>query len=73
MTGVQTCALPISGGSGADATFQTTFSITGTVAITESGLFNDASVGSMLARVVFAALNLVNGDSVQITWTVTVS
>ena len=45
-----------------------TFSVTGTVAVTESGVLNAASVGVLLARQVFSAINVVNGDSLTITW-----
>lgn len=48
-----------------------TVSITGTHAITEAGLFSAETNGTMLARQVFSALNLENGDSLQITWTIT--
>jgi hypothetical protein len=39
--------------------------------ITEAGLFNAASAGQMLSRVVFADTVLPSGDSIQITWTLT--
>ena len=39
-----------------------TFSVTGTVAVTESGALNAASAGVLLARQVFSAVNVVNGD-----------
>jgi hypothetical protein len=45
-----------------------TYTVTGTVAVTESGVLNAASVGTLLARQVFSAINVVNGDSLQITW-----
>lgn len=45
-----------------------TFTVTGSVAVTESGVLNAASVGTLLARQVFSAVNVVNGDSLQITW-----
>lgn len=45
-----------------------TFSVTGTVAVTESGVLNAASTGTLLARQVFSAINVVNGDSLTITW-----
>lgn len=45
-----------------------TFSITGTQAVTESGVLNAASTGTLLARQVFSAVNVVNGDSLQVTW-----
>lgn len=49
-----------------------TFTVTGTVAVTESGVLNAASVGTLLCRQVFSAINVVNGDSLQITWNVDV-
>jgi hypothetical protein len=42
-------------------------------AITEAGLFNDASAGTMLCRTVFAAVNKDVNDTMSITWTVTIS
>ena len=50
-----------------------TFSVTGTVAVTEAGLLNAASAGSLLARRVFAEVNVVNTDSLAVTWDVSVS
>lgn len=49
-----------------------TFSVTGTQAVTESGVFNAASSGVLLARQVFSAVNVLNGDSLAITWTIDV-
>lgn len=51
------------------ARLTTTFTVTGTKAITESGVLNAASVGTLLARQVFSAVNVVNGDSLAVTWT----
>jgi len=45
-----------------------TYTVTGTKAVTESGVLNAASSGSLLCRQVFSAINVVNGDSLQITW-----
>jgi len=45
----------------------------GTGAITEAGLFNAASAGTMLARTVFDVINKAANDSLSITWTVTLS
>lgn len=45
-----------------------TFSVTGTKAVTESGVLNAASVGVLLCRQVFSAINVVNLDSLTITW-----
>ena len=41
-------------------------------AITEAGIFNAASTGTMLARAVFAAINKGASDTLAITWTVTI-
>lgn len=46
---------------------------TGTGAITEAGLLNAPSVGTLLCRTVFSVVNKGAADSVTITWTVTVS
>jgi hypothetical protein len=45
-----------------------TFTVTGTKAVTESGVLNASSSGSLLCRQVFSAINVVSGDSLQITW-----
>lgn len=50
-----------------------TISYTTTKAITEHGLFNDATTGTLMDRSVFAAINVVNGDSIQFTYTLTIS
>jgi hypothetical protein len=55
------------------AQLQTTFTVTGTQAVTESGILNNSSGGTLLARQVFSAINVVNGDSLQITWKVQAS
>ena len=50
------------------ATLSKTFSVTGTVAVTEAGCLNAASAGTLLSRQVFTAVNVVDGDSFQVTW-----
>jgi hypothetical protein len=50
-----------------------TFSVTGTVAVTESGVLNASSSGTLLCRQVFSAINVVSGDSLTITWKVQAS
>lgn len=45
----------------------------GTGAVTEAGLFNASSAGTMLCRTVFPVVNKQAGDSMVVTWTVTVS
>jgi len=42
-------------------------------AITEAGIFNASSAGTMLCHTVFAAVNKDVGDTMQITWTITLS
>ena len=44
----------------------------GTGAITEAGIFNAASAGTMLCRTVFAVINKGVDDSLTITWRVTI-
>jgi hypothetical protein len=46
------------------------FSVSGTKAVTESGVLNAASAGTLLCRQVFAAINVASGDTLQITWKV---
>jgi hypothetical protein len=45
----------------------------GTGALTEAGIFNASSGGTMLCRTVFSAINKAAGDSLTITWTITIS
>jgi len=42
-------------------------------ALTEAGLFSDASGGTMLARQVFPVVNKASGDSIVFTWQITIS
>ena len=46
---------------------------TGTGAVTEAGIFNASSAGTMACRTVFPVVNKQSGDSMTVTWTVTVS
>jgi len=60
--------------SGNDIVYVATFGPgTGTGAITEAGIFNASSSGTMLCRTVFSVVNKGSADSMTITWTVTVS
>jgi len=43
------------------------WSVTGTKAITEMGIFNAASAGTLLVRNTFSAYNVVSGDTFKIT------
>jgi hypothetical protein len=44
----------------------------GTGAVTEAGVFNAGTSGTMLCRTVFPVVNKQEGDSMTVTWTVTV-
>ena len=46
---------------------------TGTGGIQEAGIFNAASAGTMLCRTVFPIVNKQAGDSIAITWVITVN
>jgi hypothetical protein len=46
---------------------------TGTGAVTEAGLFNAGSSGTLLCRTVFSVINKGAADTLGITWTVTVN
>lgn len=46
---------------------------TGTAALTEAGIFNAASAGTMLCRSTFGVITKAATDSMRITWTITAS
>ena len=50
-----------------------TIAYTTTKAITEHGLFNDLTVGTLMDRTVFTAVNVVSGDSIEFSYTLTIS
>lgn len=50
-----------------------TISYTTTKAITEHGLFNASTGGTLMDRSEFAAINVVSGDSIQFTYSLTIS
>lgn len=50
-----------------------TISFTATIAVTESAVFNADTNGVMLCRQTFSAVNVVSGDSLQLTWKVKAS
>ena len=47
-----------------------TYTFAGAFAVVESGIFNASTGGIMLARQGFAALNVVSGDTLTVTWKV---
>jgi hypothetical protein len=74
--GTQTGRVSLSGSvvSTNTITYTATFPAgTGDGAITEAGVFNAASAGTMLCRTTFPVVNKASGDSIAITWVVTVS
>jgi hypothetical protein len=46
---------------------------TGTGAITEAGILNGSSTGTLLCRTTFPVVNKASSDSIAITWVITVS
>lgn len=46
---------------------------TGTGAVTEAGVFNAGAAGTMLCRTVFSVVNKDAGDTLSITWSITIS
>ena len=60
--------------SGGAITYSTVFEAgEGTGAVTEAGIFNAVSSGSMLCRTVFPAINIAPADTLSFTWTITLS
>lgn len=60
--------------SGAVVTYTATFPAgTGTGAVTEAGILNASSGGTLLCRTVFAVVNKGSDDAMAVTWTITVS
>lgn len=45
----------------------------GTGAVTEAGIFNAATAGTMLCRTVFPVVNKAADDAMTVTWTITLS
>lgn len=61
------------GGTAAAPTYTTvaTVAYTSSLAITEHGVFSQATAATMLDRSVFSAINVVSGDSIQFTYVCT--
>lgn len=67
-------ALASDSASGAVVTYTANFPAgTGTGAVTEAGILNASSGGTMLCRTVFAVVNKGADDAMSITWQITVS
>lgn len=59
--------------NGAQVTYKAVFGAgEGTGAVTEVGMFNAETAGTMLNRATFAVVNKAPTDSLEITWTVTI-
>ena len=76
--GTELGRVALTGGEGAPSTntivYTATFGAgTGTGALTEAGVLNASSGGTMLCRTTFSTVNKGADDSVTITWTVTIS
>jgi len=64
----------VSGAANQNVVYVATFGAgVGTGAVTEAGVFNAVSAGTMLCRTVFAVVNKASADSMVITWTITLS
>jgi len=74
--GTQTGRVSLAGSSVSTNTITYTASFpagTGDGAITEAGIFNASSSGTMLCRTTFPVVNKAAGDTIAVTWVVTVS
>lgn len=65
----------VAGGTGTAPTYTSvaTIAYTSTKAITEHGVFNASTAGTLMDRSVFAAINVGNGDSIQFTYVLTIN
>ena len=60
--------------SGAAITYSTVFEAgDATGAVTEAGIFNASSSGTMLCRTVFSVINKAATDTMSVTWSITLS
>jgi hypothetical protein len=72
-TEIARVSLSSSSATGAVATYVASFPAgTGTGAITEAGILNAGSSGTMLCRTVFPVVNKGADDTMSITWTITI-
>jgi uncharacterized membrane protein len=67
-------ALIASSATSNTASYTATFAPgTGTGAVTEAGIFNDATTGTMLCRTVFDVVNKAAQDTLSINWNITIT
>ena len=73
--GARVAGTQVAGGTSTAPTYTSvaTISFTGTFAVTEHAIFNASTVGTMLDRSLFSAVNVVNGDSIQFTYVLTIN
>lgn len=65
----------VQGGTATAPTYTSvaTVSYTSSLAITEHGVFNASTSGTLLDRSLFSAINVTNGDSIQFTYVLTIN
>lgn len=73
--GSRVAGTQVAGGTATAPTYTSvaTISFTGTLAIVEHAIFNASSSGTMMDRSLFSAINVVNGDSIQFTYVLTLN
>ena len=73
--GARVAGTQVAGGTATAPTYTSvaTISFTSTLAIVEHAIFNASTVGTMLDRSLFAAINVVSGDSIQFSYILTIN
>lgn len=73
--GARVAGTQVSAGASTARTYASvaTISFSGSFAIVEHAVFNASSTGTMLDRSLFSVINVVNGDSIQFTYTLTIN
>ena len=73
--GSRVAGTQVAGGTSTAPTYTSvaTIPFTSTLAIVEHAIFNASSSGTMMDRSLFSAINVVNGDSIQFTYVVTIN
>lgn len=73
--GSRTTGTQVAGGTATAPTYTSvaTTAYNNTFAIVEHAVFNASSTGTMMDRSLFSAINVVNGDSIQFTYVLTIN
>lgn len=73
--GARVAGTQVAGGTATAPTYTSvaTISFTSTLSIVEHAVFNASTSGTMLDRSLFTAVNVVNGDSIQFTYVLTIN